>query len=117
MIDWAGTLCLLAQEQGKQQPGSPFAQILIPLIPIGVLWYFLLIRPQRKEQRKRDDLVKALKKNDRVVTVGGILGTVANVSQEGKEVTLKVDDNTRIRLLRTSIQSVITDEDAGGSSK
>ena len=58
-----------------------------------------------------DDLLKSLKKNDRVVTIGGIIGTVANVTPDGKEVTLKVDDNTRLKMLRSSIQTVLRDDE------
>jgi preprotein translocase subunit YajC len=83
---------------------------MIPMVAIAVLWWFLLFRPQRRERAKRDALLKELKKNDRVVTIGGILGTIAHVSQDGKEITLKVDDNTRIKLLRSSIQNVLTDD-------
>ena len=100
----------------EDQQGSPFGSLMVPMIAIGFLWYFLLFRPQRREKSKRDTLLKALKKNDRVVTIGGIIGSIANVTQDGKEVTLKVDDNTRIKMLRSSIQTVLRDEkqdDAG----
>ena len=113
MIDWFSSCCLLADDQ----PASALGPLLPPLILIGVVWYFLLFRPQQRDKRKRDELLKTLKKNDRVVTIGGMIGTVANVTPDGKEVSIKVDDNTRIRMLRTSIQSVVTDEDEGGSSK
>lgn len=104
-------LQFLILAQGEKPPAmDPLWQLLIPLIPVGLLWWFLLIRPQRLEQAKRNDLLKQLKKNDRVVTIGGIIGTVANLSSDGTEVTLKVDDNTRIRMLRSSIQTVLTDE-------
>ena len=51
-----------------------------------------------------------MKKNDRVVTAGGIIGSVANISVDGKEITLKVDDNTRIKFLRSSITQVLGEE-------
>lgn len=91
--------------------------LLFPLLAIGVLWYFLLLRPQRREQAKREELLQALKKNDRVVTIGGMIGTIANMSQDGKEVTLKIDDNTRVRMRRSSIHEVIRDEEVDDSSK
>lgn len=97
--------------QGEKPPvQDPLIPFLIPLVAVGVLWWFMLIRPQRREQAKRDELLKQLKKNDKVVTIGGIIGTVANLSSDGTEITLKVDDNTRIRMLRSSIQTVLTDE-------
>ncbi|MBI3861554.1 MAG: preprotein translocase subunit YajC [Planctomycetia bacterium] len=84
-----------------------------PLILIAVVFYFLLLKPQRREQAARDAMLAALKKNDKVQTVGGILGTVANISDDGTEVTLKVDDNTRIKFTRGSIQRVVTAEKDG----
>jgi len=109
---------ILAQAADENVPAAdPFGQFqfFLPIIAIGILWYFLLLRPQRREQSRRDQLLKDLKKNDRVVSVGGILGTIANLSE--KEVTLKVDDSTRIRLLRSSIQTVLTDESIEESQK
>ncbi len=103
MIEWASTLFLLAQDEAKQD-GSPFSSLLVPFVAIAILWYFLLLRPQRREKTKRDAQLKELKKNDRVVTIGGIVGSIANISQDGREVTLKIDDNTRITMLRNSIQ-------------
>ena len=94
------------------------SKFVFPMVVIGFLWYFLLFRPQRREQQRRQDVLKALKKNDRVVTIGGIIGTIASVSQDGQDVTLKVDDNTRIRMLRSSIQGPYKEEkEEGGSSK
>ncbi len=116
MSEWFSALCLLAAEQKKQQV-SPLTPLLFPMLAIGFLWYFLLFRPQRREQQRRDDLLKELKKNDRVVTLGGIIGTIANISQDGKDVTLRVDDNTRIRVLRSSIQGPYKDREESDASK
>jgi preprotein translocase subunit YajC len=109
---------VLLQAANENPPaGDPFLQMLLPMIVIGLFFYFVMLRPQRREQAKRDELLKQLKKNDRVVTIGGILGTIANMSADGKEVTVKVDDNTRIRMLRSSIQSVLTEEPPEESPK
>jgi len=85
---------------------------LIPMVGIGVLFYFIVMRPQLKAQKDKrkqhESLVANLKKNDKVVTVGGILGTVAEVTDD--RVTLKIDDNTRIRFTRSSIQEVLGDK-------
>ena len=108
MFDWFSVFTLLAQDE-KQAQGNPLAPLLFPMVAIGLLWYFLILRPQNRERRSKDDLLKALKKNDRVVTIGGIIGSVAHLSPDGKEVTLKIDDNTRIKFLRSSIQTVQTE--------
>ena len=91
--------------------------MVVPFVAIAVLWYFLLLRPQRREKTKRAEILKELKKNDRVVTIGGMVGTVANISQDGREVTLKVDDNTRITMLRNSIQGPYQKGDEQKDSK
>jgi preprotein translocase subunit YajC len=96
---WYSAHGLLAQEQGQPEfwvSMLPFAVILMILFPL-VIW------PQQKEKQKRETMLSGLKKNDRVVTIGGIIGTVANITNDGKEVTLKVDDNTRIRFTRAAI--------------
>lgn len=93
------------------------ANPLFLIIILFALFYFLIIRPQRREQARRQEMLGALKKNDRVVTIGGIIGSVANLSQDGKEVTVKVDDNTRLKMLRSSIQNVLKDEESEPKEK
>ncbi len=81
---------------------------------VGILFYMMIIRPQRREKKRRATLLQALKKNDRVVTIGGIIGVVTSVSPEGKEVTLKIDESTnaKLRVLRSSIHEVLKDDSA-----
>lgn len=95
-LNWA----ILAQAKAAD---PPFWLSMLPFLVIFLLLFPIVIWPQRKEQQKRDSLLTSLKKNDRVVTIGGIIGSVANISTDGKEITLKVDDNTRIKFTRTAI--------------
>lgn len=103
-----GRLTLLALDEAapaapaKQPEINPVIQFL-PMILIGLFFYFILMRPQQKEARRRQELLAALKKNDKVVTAGGLIGTIVDISGDGSRVTLKVDDNTRIKFLRSSI--------------
>lgn len=122
MPDWMFTTTVLAQEpQGQppeqkgQQTSSPWT-MFVPLVVIMAVFYFIFIRPQKREQAKRDVMLRELKKDDRVVTIGGIIGTIANVTNDGKEVTLKVDDNTRLKMLRSSIQTVLSDKSEPSAS-
>ena len=82
---------------------------------IGVLFYLMLIRPQRREQSARQSMLEGLKKNDRVVTIGGIYGVVTNVRKEADQVTLTVDEksNATSRVTLASIARVVRDEPAG----
>lgn len=118
MFHWMTVLTMLAQdapEEAKQPAANPLGGMLIPMVMIGVLWYFLLLRPQLNEQKKRRSLVESIKKNDKVISIGGIIGIVTNLSADGKEVTLRIDDNAKIKMLRSSIQTVVTDEGKSGS--
>lgn len=115
MSSWIVFAVLLADEAAPPQQGNPFGALLVPMVMVGLLWFFIILRPQRREQAERDRMLNALKKNDRVVTIGGIVGTVAQtLGEKDAEVVLKVDDNTRIRFLRSSIQRVLTDETPAG---
>jgi len=110
---------ILAQAAGQggqtAPPTSPLSGIFTILIPFGgifLIFYFLLIRPQKKQEKERQGMLKALKKNDKVVTIGGIHGVVTNVRDS--DVTLKIDESAdvRVRFSRSAISRVITkDED------
>lgn len=88
---------------------NPVIQFL-PMIVIGLFFYFILMRPQQKEARRRKELLAGLKKNDKVVTAGGIIGTIVDISTDGTRVTLKVDDNTRIKFVRSSINGPLEEK-------
>ena len=69
---------------------------MFPLIfMLLIVFYLMVLRPQKKEQKKRLELLNNLKKNDRVVTIGGIYGVVMNAKREADEVILKVDEIER----------------------
>jgi preprotein translocase subunit YajC len=91
----------------------------LPLVAIFILFYFLLLRPQRKEQSRRQDMLAKIKKNDRVVTVGGIYGVVTNIQRESDEVTIKVDEatNAKIRVTVSAIARVVSEETAEETAK
>lgn len=98
------SLFLLADEAASETPEQPpLGSMFIPLALMAVVFYFLILRPQTKERRRHEQMVRELKKNDRVVTAGGIIGTVANVTPDSNEITVKIDDNTRIRVLKSHI--------------
>jgi preprotein translocase subunit YajC len=105
---------LLAQPEGGAPPGSMFStrMILTLWVPMGFLFYWLLLRPQSRDKANRQNLLDSLKKNDRVVTIGGIYGVVTNVQGKSDEVTIKVDEatNTKLRVTRSSIARVLADQ-------
>jgi preprotein translocase subunit YajC len=83
---------------------SPLSSI-IPFLCIGIIFYFLIIRPQSKRQKELAALISALKTGDKVVTTGGIHGIIANV-KEGNVLTLKIADNVKIEIDKSAIASV-----------
>lgn len=105
---------LLAQQPPPPQGGPDgILRLVLPALPwimIGVLFYLMLLRPERRKRAEMDRMLRSLKKNDRVITVGGIFGTVVQASQDADEVTLRIDEsnNTRIRVLRSSISRVLS---------
>ena len=86
----------------------------LPLVLIFVVFYFLLIRPQQQKQKETRQMIAALKRGDRVVTGGGIIGTVARVDNP-EEVTVDIADNVRVRVVRSTITSVLSKPDPGAA--
>ncbi len=113
-------LALLAADQAPpDEGGGGFTSTLVMLAPILVLFYFLMIRPQQKEQARRRAMLAEIKKNDRVITAGGIYGVVTDVNTQAGKVTIKVDEatNTKVRVSLSSISLATDDETSGDSSK
>lgn len=108
-------LVLLAQDAAAN-PLAQYAQFL-PIVMIGILFFFMILRPQQAEQKKRDALLKEIKKNDRVLTTGGIFGVVTNVQTDVNEVTIRVDEknDTKLRLQLSAIARVLVDGENGDS--
>jgi preprotein translocase subunit YajC len=91
----------------------------LPFIAIGILFYLMLIRPERRKRAEMTDMLGNLKANDRVVTAGGIHGTIVTASKESETVTIRVDEtnNTKLRMSRSSIVRVVTDKESGDKSE
>ncbi len=84
--------------------GSSIWVTIAPFILMFAIFYFLLIRPQQKKQRQRGSMLNALKKGDKVVTVGGMHGTIAEISDD--TVVIKVNDVTKLTFDRSSVNNV-----------
>jgi preprotein translocase subunit YajC len=99
-------LQLLAEDPPKEGPVGGLGGFLLPMLALGVLFYLFLIRPARRQENERQKLLSALKKNDKVETAGGIIGTVSSIKDKDEEVMLKIDDNSNIRL-RVTRRSIV----------
>ena len=103
------TLTLADGTPTKPQPPQPaWANPFVMLVLVFIFIYFVIIRPEKKRADEKKNLLAALKKNDRVVTTGGMYGTIVNLKDD--EVTLRVDDQAKvkIRFLRSAISSVVS---------
>lgn len=103
---------ILAQDPAPADPGGGgFGQLLLifgPMILIFIVINYLLVtRPQQREQSKHQGMLASLKKNDRVLTAGGVIGTVVSLSEDKKEITLRVDDNTRIKFRTEYVRGLL----------
>jgi len=101
-----------ATEQDTTPPATPCGKdMIIPLILMMVVMYFFMLRGPRKKQQQQKQMLQAIKKNDRIRTIGGIFGTVVDVRDD--EVVIKVDEsnNTKIHLSRSAIAAVTQEED------
>jgi preprotein translocase subunit YajC len=81
--------------------------LFIQLALIFLIFYWLLIRPQRKEQERHKAMIQALKKGDEIVTAGGIVGTIVHATED--RLTVKTGDNTRFVLERSKVQRRLDD--------
>lgn len=95
--------------QTAQAAGSgSLLMTVLPLALIFVIFYFFMIRPQNKKQKETEKMIAAVKKGDKVITIGGIHGTVS--ATKDKTVVIKVDENTKIEFLRSAISTVVIDK-------
>ena len=90
---------------GAAEGGAGMLQFL-PLVLIFVVFYFLLIRPQQRKMKEHKALVSAVKRGDRVITTGGLIGQVHKVVDDN-EVQLEIAEGVRVRVLRGSINEVL----------
>ena len=88
---------------------------MLPVLAAIALYYFMILRPERRKQAGHRSRLDQLKKNDRVVTIGGIYGVVMNVQRDTDEVTLKIDEanNTKMRVTFGAIGRVVGDDVPG----
>ncbi len=103
--------------QAAATPQGSMLSMILPLALIFVIFYIFIIRPQNKKQKETQKMIDALKKGDKIVTIGGIHGTISSTKEQ--TVIVKVDENTKIEFSRSAIASVITDkaETASGTEK
>ncbi len=99
--------------QNSQQGGSALT-LFLPLLLMGGVFYFLLIRPQQKRVRAQQALLSAVGVGDEVITTAGIYGTVAEIDEDEGTVTIEIAPGTRVRMLKSGIARRVVDDADGG---
>jgi preprotein translocase subunit YajC len=101
---------ILAQSSGGTSSGGSLVSLLFPLVLLGGVFYFLLLRPNRTRQRQQQSLLKSLQVGDEVMTAGGIFGTLKDIDEEDDIVTVEIAPGTEVRMLRRAISQRMVDE-------
>lgn len=107
-------MLLVILAQADAAPKGPGFDLLLLAPVLLLLFYFVVIRPaQRKQEQEAADKLNGLQKDDEVLTIGGIYGTVISVSQEKEkdEIVVKIADHTRVRMTRAAIHRNLTHEE------
>lgn len=98
-------------QYAAQQPagGNSLVTMIIPFVIMIAVFYFLLIRPQKKKQSQRTTMLNALKKGDKIVTIGGLHGTIMELTDD--TVVLRVNDVTKLTFDRSAISHAIKESE------
>ena len=116
MLSATSHLALLAQEEGAREL-TPIQQILgnpfIPIVGLFFLYYFIVLAPERRRKREETLMKSALKKNDRIITIGGIHGTVVAAPADSNVITIRIDESgsTRVKINRSAIATIVSDKE------
>ncbi len=102
-----------AQTAAPAAGGADMIVQFLPLILIFVVFYFLLIRPQQKKMKEHKSMLEAIRRGDRVVTGGGIIGTVTKVGPED-ELQVEIAENVRVRVIRSTVNLVLAKTEPAG---
>lgn len=103
------TATLYAQTTGGAQAGNPLVSIGF-MVLIFAIFYFLLIRPQKKQQQKLAQSIANLKKGDKIIVAGGIVAEYISDKEGGRVAIVKLGENTKIEIIKSSISAVVSEE-------
>jgi len=106
MYNFILPLLMAAPEAGGEVGAGSLLSSFLPFIAVILIFYFLIIRPQNKKRKETEKMLGALKKGDKIVTIGGLYGTIQTVKET--TVIVKVDDSVKLEFLRSAISSIIT---------
>ncbi|OQX95792.1 preprotein translocase subunit YajC [candidate division KSB1 bacterium 4572_119] len=99
-----------AQPGGGTGSGGSTLGMWLPIVMIFAIMYFLIFRPQAKKQKQQKMMIDSLKKGDKIVTIGGIFGQIVAIKEKEGTLLVKISDNTKVELARSSIAKVLGSE-------
>ncbi len=103
---FTGFLSFLQQAQPAQRGGGSFVSVLIPFALVFVIFYLLIIMPSRKKQKKHQQMVEQLKPGDKIITSGGIYGTVMGVQKD--RIELKIASNVKVDITKSAVAAILS---------
>jgi preprotein translocase subunit YajC len=106
---FVSTAYALGAQGGAGAPAGGGASSLIMMVVIFAIFYFILIRPQQKKMKEHKKMVEELKKGDRIITAGGMYGTVENTTTE--TLTIKIAEGVKVKITRGSVGTVVKPEE------
>ncbi|MCL5269905.1 MAG: preprotein translocase subunit YajC [bacterium] len=106
-----------AAAPGAPPTAAPFSPLLLMFGALAVLFYFMILRPQKRDQAKRQAMLNTIAKGDDVVTSGGIHGSVESVNQNEGVVTVNVAPKVNIRFSKAAIVAIVKKKDKGGQAE
>jgi preprotein translocase subunit YajC len=98
----------------EANPTGQMLQMVGMFVILGVMFYFLLIRPQQKQRKEQDNLLKSIKSGDKILTSGGLFGIVTNVKE--KSLMVKIADNVKVEIVKSAVTTVVQKGDDGGTA-
>ncbi|MFC1853119.1 preprotein translocase subunit YajC [candidate division CSSED10-310 bacterium] len=112
-MEWLNTtllisLAMMGQQGSQQSQQGGGISFFLPMIVIFAIFYFLLIRPQSKKQKEHQEVLNTLKKGDRILTTGGIYGTIVNIKDQ--IVQVKIADKVKIQISRSAISGLVPED-------
>ena len=112
-------LSLLLQDptatEGLEAAGEDSPNWLLPILAVMALFYVIMLGPERKQRKKREEMLNSLKKGQEVMTTGGMYGEIAAVSED--KITLLISKGVRVKFSRSAIQGLANEEQAAGDKK
>jgi len=97
----------------EANPQGQMIQMIGMFAILGVMFYFLLIRPQQKQKKEQENLMKNIKSGDKVLMTSGVFGIIANVKE--KTFVIKIADNVKIEVLKSAVSSVVQKDAESGN--